>query len=96
MNGIWIQILAWGMFGTFSGLHRKMSEHWVCKMIKLNQISGNVCPPDASAGSMLVYSVCGFCPWGTLENVVGLVHQFIYRTYIRKWLISCTQVYSTL
>ena len=85
-----------GVFGAFSELHRKMSVHWVCSMVKLSQTSENVFSSDLSASSALVYYVCGSCPSGTSENVLRLMHQVIYCTDIGECLIMCNQVYFAL
>ena len=53
MIGIWVEILSWGMFGAFFDLRRKLSVHWVCNMVSLNQASEYVCSPDVSAGWVL-------------------------------------------
>ena len=82
-----------GVFRTCSDLHRKMSVRWVCKMVNLKQTLENICSLDVSASSVLVYSVCGFRPPGTSENVLGLINQVIYNTKIAKFLITFFQVY---
>ena len=80
---------------AFYDFYRKMSVLWVCNIANLNQKSENVCSPDVSASSVLVYSVHGFCPSGTSGYVFGLTHQVTYCTDIGKCLITCIQVFFT-
>ena len=88
-------ILGMGVFGAFSDLHQKISVRWVCKIVSLKQPSENVCS-DVSASSVLAYYLCGYCPFGTLENNLRLINQVIYCEDIGKCLITCIQVYFAL
>ena len=92
---MWFKVLAGGLFGVFSDLHLKKSVLWVCSIANLNQISENVCSPDVSASSVLVYSLCGYCPSGTSEYVLELILQVFYCIDIDKCLPSCIQAFCT-
>ena len=82
----------WGCLWAFSNLHRKLSVRWVCNILSLKQTSENICSPDVSTSSVLVYFVCGYCPCGTSINVSKLIHRVIYCTDIEKSLLTCIQV----
>ena len=64
-----------------------MSVLCVCIIATCIQTSEKVCFLDVSTNLVLVYSVCGYCPYGTSEYVLGQKHQVFYvQTSENVWL----------